>query len=248
MQLDIDDDQLKALLEEKKNHIGHSWKQAIMDCGSGVALLITSASADFSSKMSVQYDVVFHIILYPFSLFLVFLGVHRLILSLRSRDYNSKQLYNDILSLNKSKRHYSLVAIKNTYDKYPNKYLMYYDKKWKVYFFPKFKRNGTDTTNSIRNQLSAYLKIDEQFISVEFLTEEPNQKKFSEDGKIYKVYDHRYYKATINSFRESMKKDRFIIEGINFRWMTFQEMEGNANVRKKNSDVIQIFKTYLYNH
>lgn len=107
----------------------------------------------------------------------------------KSGYYNHKKLYQDILKLNTEKSQYSLIAIKNTFDEFPNKFLLYYDEDWKVDFFPAFKTVSNDEEN-IKDKLSKNLKVKRDKIIVTYLEEKSNQKKFSEKEKLDKVYDH----------------------------------------------------------
>lgn len=244
MNIIIDDEQLESLISKKKSHIGRSWVSGIVDAGSGVALFLTAIGTDLGDFFS---DGVKGLICYGaiiFGIVLFVLGICRIINNTGSRKYDYMSLYKDILVLNKDKHFYSLIAIKNTFDKFPNKFLVYYDEKWSVEFFPVFRTISNNDAENIRKKLSENLKIEINKIEVNFLREEPNQKKFSEDGKVYKVYDHRFYQAVIAEFPNNMKNDIFIIDGQKLKWMTFQEMRNNSNIMKKNKDVIDVFEQY----
>lgn len=182
MKLIIDDDLLKNLLEKKRSHIGSSWLQAIVNIGSGVAFLLTVWGTDLSKISGVihcQADILFDV----FGIVLILIGGYQLIMSVGSNHYNHKKLYQDILKLNKEQNRYSLVAIKNTFEEYSNKYLLYYDESWGVDFFPAFKTVSNDI-ESLKDRLSENLKVKRDKIEIVFLVEKTNQKKYSEEHKL----------------------------------------------------------------
>lgn len=175
------------------------------------------------------------------------MGILQLVKSIGKNHYDHQKLYQDILKLNKDKHLYSLVAIKNTFDEYSNKFLLYYDEEWQVEFFPAFRTVNNDVYNidNIKKRLSENLKIKADKIDVTFLIEKTNRTKPSAEDEIEKVYDHRYYQATISEFPDCLKESTTIIDGRRYIWMTFQDMKKNTNIMKKNKDIIQIFEEYI---
>lgn len=242
MKIIIDDDMLNTLLIRKKNCIGVSLFQAIVNSSSGIAFLLTVRGADLS-RISHDIGFDFEILCNLIGVAILSIGIFELILSIKSGYYNYEKLYQDILKLNTEKRQYSLVAIKNTFDEFPNKFLLYYDDDWKVDFFPAIRTVSNDEEN-IKDKLSKSLKIKRDKIFITFLVEKPNQKKYSEKDKLEKVYDHRYYQATIQEFYPELKRDSIVIDGIRYKWMTFIEMKNDKNIMKKNEDIIKEFEKY----
>lgn len=244
MNIIIDDEQLENLLVSKKKYIGGGWIQAVINIGSGVALFVTDIGADFGTTLPEILQKIIFFVAFLFAVFLIIVGIYQLSKNIGSQCYTCDNLYKDILILNKDKHLYSLIAIKNEFDAFPNKFLLYYDNVWNVYFFPCFQTVDNNEDN-IKQKLSSNLKIETtNIVNVKFLKEESNQKKWSQDGKIYKVYDHRFYQVTISEFPDNMKKDIFSIDGRKYKWMTFQEMRNNNNIKKKNEDVVEVFEKY----
>ncbi len=75
--------------------------------------------------------------------------------------YNHKKLGNEIVDLDQTAHHHSIVAIKDTFQKYPNRYLVYEDKTWNCRFFLNYPMQLTETQNVdfLKQKISGALKI-----------------------------------------------------------------------------------------
>ena len=135
---------------------------------------------------------------------------------------------------------HSIVAIKDTFNEYPNRFLLYYDARWKCYLFPNFKDNA-DNESFIKEGISNKLKVKADGIDMMFLTRK-RQQKYSESHKENRTYLHSVYKATIKKFPTAERTDEFDMDGVKYRWMSIPEMESDDRIQKVNSDVVQLVK------
>ena len=67
-----------------------------------------------------------------------------------------KQLMTDIKDLDEVTHSFSLVAIKNTFEEFPNQFLLYLDSKWDCWFFPNYatKEDEIENRENIIERLS----------------------------------------------------------------------------------------------
>lgn len=150
----------------------------------------------------------------------------------------------DIMNLNEVTHPFSIVAIRDTFNEYPNRFLLYYDTRWDCRFFPNYRTKAVEDENveNIRRRLSSELKVDADKISVSFCGERI-QRKYSESDKVMKSYDHRLYSAALPLSGE-LCKDDFIIDGKHFYWETVGQMYEDAQIRTKNLDVVSFVSDY----
>ena len=136
--------------------------------------------------------------------------------------------------------HHSIVAIKDTFQKFSNRYLVYEDKAWHCRFFLNYPTQlmEAQNVNFLKEKLSGTLKIPMEDME---LTKKGQalQQKYSERHQEMRVYDHVFYEAKISVFPESMKQRSFKQEGVTYYWMTIEEMKQDPDIQKKNLDVVQ---------
>ncbi len=143
--------------------------------------------------------------------------------------------------MNVIKHYHSLIALKDDYKEFSNKYLLYYDKDWKCWFFMNYKTNPDNNEKFIIEHLSNQLHIKKDKISLEYIAEE-FQTKYSVKEEHNKTYAHRLYKCNILSFPREIQKDEFCIDGIDYKWMSIAEMESDERIKEINSDVVSLVK------
>jgi predicted DNA-binding protein len=151
-----------------------------------------------------------------------------------------KNAITDFLNTKENTHDHSIVAIKDTFNEYPNRFLLYYDARWKCYLFPNFKDNA-DNESFIKEGISNKLKVKADGIDMMFLTRK-RQQKYSESHKENRTYLHSVYKATIKKFPTAERTDEFEVDGVKYRWMSIPEMESDDRIQKVNSDVVQLVK------
>ena len=65
-------------------------------------------------------------------------------------------LYDEMVANNEMEHPFSIVAIKDTFREFPNKYLLYYDNRWNCWFFFNFKtvENAEQNEASIKKGIA----------------------------------------------------------------------------------------------
>lgn len=235
----IDDTKVELLLEKHKNSIGVSsfeWFETIF---SGIFFIASNVFADYNTKYSLAIKTACIII----GLILVVRGVY-LVVDIIKNKYTHTDLYNDLKNLDQVTHPFSIVAIMDTFSEYPNRFLLYYDTRWDCDFFFSYKTQEHNNSQNIISRLSRELHIDPSYITVDFKTSRI-QSKFSESDKVDKIYEHKLYCAHIESFEDRLKQDCFDVDGKHYRWMTIEDMEHDANIQKKNLDVVALVKEFV---
>ncbi len=142
--------------------------------------------------------------------------------------------------LNELTSDHSIILIKNTFEEFPNRLLVYDDIRWNCELFLNYKDNPNNET-FIKEHLSSELKINQSEIQLVYKSQEI-QAKYSESSQKNKIYCHKFYVAKIENFPEHMKQNCFEIDGRKYFWKTIQELEENNNTLKKNGDIIEYVK------
>lgn len=132
---------------------------------------------------------------------------------------------------------HSIVLLRDTFQKFPNRYLVYQDEAWDCLFFPNYKDNPNNE-DFIKGHLSSELKIEKENISLKYLTQRIHQ-KYSVTHQEYRVYSHKFYLTSISSYPEKMRADSFEQDGRQYYWKTIDELRRDPDVQKKNSDILR---------
>lgn len=150
-----------------------------------------------------------------------------------------KQLMTDIKDLDEVTHPFSLVAIKNTFEEFPNQFLLYLDSKWDCWFFPNYatKEDEIENRENIIERISNELKVDKSSIEINLCGEETHMKYSPADGQ-KKCYYHKLYQASLPLGTEFHLKE-FEIEGKLYRWMSKEEMRKNNKIIEKNLEVVE---------
>lgn len=155
--------------------------------------------------------------------------------------------YKNIEKMDIIESHHSIAVIKDTYNKFSNRYLVYDDLRWNCLLFLNYKKvsdRKEEVEKSIKEHISRDLKINIADMEVKEVTSEI-QRKRSEPDKVEKNYFHTYYSAEIKEFPEKLKADSFEIDGRKYYWMTINELEQDKEVIEKNSDVLGVVKGFF---
>lgn len=233
MKLLIDKTQLELLLEKKKGNFKRNfdWAGTIF---AGITFIISAIFAEYPDKLSIP-GIVFKTISILLGAAFTIWGIIMLIKCVTNK-YSHIDLLNDIGNLNETQHLFSIVAVKDTFNKFPNRFLLYYDERWNCKFFFSFRTVDDDVTN-IKIRLSHELNIPENKIDTKYVANRIDR-KFSVSDQVVKTYNHSLYLATISEFTEILKQDQFVIDGKHFFWMTIPEMERDPEIQKKNLDVV----------
>lgn len=222
---------LKKLLESRKNHIGNSRRAEILNTAGAIGLLISAYPLDKGITRSIA--LAYGLFLLSFNLWGVWKALHD--------GYTHEKLLKEIQSLDLTPRKYSLVAIKDTFKEYPNRFLLYYDKSWGCPFLLNYKTRTGGNEGTIREALSHELKVDQKEIRLKKVAKRTYQKLSPEDG-IEKNYEHSLYLAEIADFPDTLKADSFIIDGKSFAWMSIEDMRQDTRIQEKNLDVVSMLR------
>lgn len=236
MQILIDKTKLNLLLEKKKNYIGN--EVTIDSIISAFSFLISSFFAEYKNYFGIPgmfYKVFFVLLGILFSGIVIGKSIYA-----KKNQYNYKDLLKDINALNEITHEHSIVVIKDTFNKFSNRYLVYKDLIWNCDFFPNYKTNENNE-NFIKEHLSNELKIVRDDINLKYVCKNISE-KYYERTKEIKIYDHRFYLAEIKNFNDLMKNCSFEIDGKIYYWKTINELELDREVIKKNSDILNVVK------
>lgn len=239
MQILIDDEKLNLLLETKKNFIGK--KVALDTVLSAVSLLISVAFASYEGVLG-GYGYVLKIIFVIIGIFFTFKSVVDVFKSIKN-NYTYQDLFEDINKLNEIAHNHSIVILKDQYNEFSNRFLVYYDERWNGKLFLNYKDNRNNE-DFIIDHLSRELKIDKSMIELEYITKEIHQ-KYSVSAKVNKIYCHKFYLASVKNFPEYMKEDSFEKDGKKYFWTTMQELENDKAVMDMNADIVSYVKKYF---
>lgn len=235
----IKDTELQLLLERKRKYIGKhvSWDLAL----TGLLFALPLIPTDFNELWGISGEIVKWVFV-SFGIIIFLIGAFQMLLTLpKNKQYNHMNLYQDIVKLEPPAKEHSLIAIKDTFNTYPNRYLLYYDKKWGCRFFPNFKTAQQENEISLIEHLSVMLHIPKDNIKLE-LKAERVQQKYSPHDEAVNIYHHKLYLATIASFPEIFHNNSFSIEDQKFYWMSVDQMLGDKNIQEKNLSVVSFVK------
>lgn len=164
---------------------------------------------------------------------------------IHKRPFDKDILYAQIAEANLMTEHpHSIVLIKDTFKENANRYLVYYDTRWKCKLFLNYSTLDSDVgsdENNIQKHLGMELKIDEKNIKGVFQFEKVHE-KFSVSAQETKCYRHRFYKYAITSFSEKLRQNSFEIDGRKYYWMSIAEMESDNRIMEVNDDIVKMVK------
>lgn len=234
--LNIDENQLKLLLEQKRKMLERKKYDGIGEIISSISLMITLILSDFS-QLTIIKPLYFKIIAWGISIVILAYGSYKLIRSIKI--YSIDQLYSEIADIDPKIEHpFNIIVIRNSRDN--GKYLVFRSKRWKCWLFPNYHcLNGnfskTKELKYINECIKRDLKISEE-IEFKYIGNKISE-KYSVGDKVRKKYNFHYFEAT-NMVIDFNNKRTFRFNGKNYRWMTLDHMYSNKNIVKKNGDVL----------
>lgn len=134
---------------------------------------------------------------------------------------------------------FSIVVIRDTFTEQSNRYLLYYDERWKLNMFLNYRTQKTEKENvaNIISRLSDDLQVSVQDVVVEFKGQKL-MKKYSVSDAVYKVYAHKLYFAVITKFPLNLQTDSFMIGNKKYSWWSMDDMKFDAGIKEHNLDVV----------
>ena len=235
----VNEVELRLSLEKHRDDIGHRY--GIADAFAGMVFAGQSLFASYFDLADIP-GVVWKYAFVTLGMVFAVRGVW----IARGKSFSHEMLLKEIIDMNEVTHPFSIVAIKDSYNDYPNRFLLYYDERWSCWFFPNYKTIPDDSSNAsnICEHLSAQLKLPVDSIRLELKGEAVHRKYSVSDDK-QKVYDHKFYSASIDSFLDTERCDQFSIDGIEYIWMSIADMEKNPVIQERNSDIVGYIKAYI---
>lgn len=238
MKLLIDKIKLQLLLEKKRDNIRskvEGWDLIL----TGVLFLISILCSEYKSVFGLSSETI-TVLATVFGIFITLWGVVKVFKSFRLR-YDHKLLFSDIENLNEILHRFSIVALKDDFNKYSNRFLLHYDTNWNCWFFFSFPTSDSANEEQIKNRMSNILKVDKNLIHLVHKSERL-QPKYSIKDSVNKVYQHSLYQAVMGAFSPEMEEDCFVLDGVSYKWMTIAEMEADDRIMEINKDVVSFVK------
>ena len=121
-----------------------------------------------------------------------------------------------------------------------NQYLQYFDERWNCWLFINCKLPNGDDSEAIKKEIQDKLKIDKNLIDARCVGYK-RHRKFSESAKKEKEYVHYFYDICLNT---RLNLDDFEIDGILYKWYTYEELMKDSRIQKVNGDVIGFMKEF----
>lgn len=95
-------------------------------------------------------------------------------------------------------------------------------------------------SQAIKEEIQNKLKIDKNLIEARCVGYK-RHRKFSESAKKEKEYVHYFYDIHLNT---RLNLDDFEIDGILYKWYTYEELMNDSRIQKVNGDVIGFMKEF----
>ena len=151
--LEIDETELKLLLEKRKKFINGSNFAEFGEIISGISLAITLLVTD-CSKITFMPSLYFELIVWAITASILGHGIYRLIVS-KKHSYSIKNLYDEVVDLDPKTEHsFNIVVFRNIHEK--GKYLLFYSKRWQCWLFPNYRcQDGKFDENAEIKQIKA---------------------------------------------------------------------------------------------
>lgn len=237
----LDDTKVQLLLEKHRDAIGVSNLECVETIFSGILFIVSNVLAEYNVNHYIE--ILIRLVCFLVGLTLIGRGVYLIMKNLKNK-YCHIDLYKDLQELDQITHPFSIIAIMDTFNAYPNRFLLYHDERWNCDFFFNYRTKDCGNSQNIIEHLSRDLHIDSSKISLDFKTVHVYE-KFSESDQEKKLYEHRLYCATISEFTNLLMQDRFEIDGKYCKWVSIANMEKDEHIRKKNMDVVELVKEYI---
>ena len=233
----LDQEQLRLLLKSNASKIGNTngWEPFI----TAFIFFISSAFATYQ-PWSIFSAGIFKGLVVVISCILMIRGIY---LAVKDRKYTYMDLYTEMKNQNQIKHPFSIVVVKNEFEQYPDRFLVYYDSRWKCRLFLNFRtqQDMTENEEKIKRGLSNDLQVNMSDIKIDYKNTYLH-KKFSYSDQCEKWYEHTIYQAHISHMPETEQRDSFVINGRQYHWMSLPEMERDQIMMEKNSDIVSFVK------
>ena len=105
---------------------------------------------------------------------------------------------------------------------------------------PSFNSDYVVIIKNYKNNQDWFVKIDKNLIEARCVGYK-RHRKFSESAKKEKEYVHYFYDIHLNT---RLNLDDFEIDGILYKWYTYEELMNDSRIQKVNGDVIGFMKEF----
>ena len=235
--LNIDENQLKLLLEKRKKELERPKYSGVGEIISSVSLIITLALSDFSHLVIVK-PLYFKIIAWSIALFILLYGIFTFIKSIIST-YSVNQLYSEISDIDPKIEHpFNIVVIRNCSQS--GKYLVFKSKRWNCWLFPNYHCsdsafNKAKELRCVKEFVKRDLNLSPE-INLTYIGDKISE-KFSVGDKLMKKFHFYFFQASdISTSFDNKRTVRF--NGKRYCWKTLDQMYSSKNIVKKNKDVL----------
>lgn len=238
--LNIDENKLRLLLEEKRTLIEKKRYDGIGDIISSISLMITLMLSDFS-QITIIKPLYFKIIVWGIAIVILAYGSYVFKNSINI--YSINQLYSEIADIDPKIEHpFNIVVIRNGLN--TGKYLVFKSRRWKCWLFPNYHcvdeifNEGKELRN-LKKCIKRDLKISKE-IKLKYMGNKISE-KYSVGDKVNKKYNFHYFEVTsiITDFND---KRTFRCNGKEYCWKTLDQMYADKNIVKKNRDVLDYIR------
>ena len=235
MDLIIEKRDLKILLDEYRENIGnYKCKEQAMNF---FAIVFALFSSEFKNLWVIKKEWIFigYII---YTIYILYECVVSIVKS-KTNNITSDKLLDKIAELDSKTHNHTILMIKDKFNDFSNRYLLYNDVRWDSMLFLNKKTLQDRETHeeNITRYISDKLHVDKENIDIEFKTEQVHT-KYSKSADVYKKYRHQFYEINILEFPEQLKNNSFEIDGTEYKWMTLREMWMDEKIVKDNSDIV----------
>ncbi len=235
--LNIDENQLKLLLERKRKLLERPKYSGLGEIISSISLVITLTISDFS-HLTIIKPLYFKIIAWGISIAILVYGIYTFIKSI-TEIYSVDQLYSEIADIDPKIEHpFNIIVIRNNRES--GKYLVFKSERWNCWLFPNYHcLNGvfskTKELRYIQECMKRDLNMSEE-INFKYIGNKISE-KYSFGDKVRKKYNFHYFQST-DIASDFDNKRTFRCNGKKYCWKTLDQMYSDRNIIKKNKDVL----------
>lgn len=235
--LNIDEKQLRLLLERKKGILERPKYSGMGEIISSVSLIVTLVLSDFSNITFVK-PLYFKIIAWIIAITVLVYGIFTFIKSLVDT-YSVDQLYSEIAGIDPKMEHpFNIVVIRNSCQK--GKYLVFKSKRWNCWLFPNYHCSTSvfskeEELKNVKDNIKRDLNVSEEF-NLTYLGDETSE-KYSVGDKFVKKFHFFYFEVSDLKIDFSYKRT-FRCNGKRYCWKTLDKMYSSKDIVKKNKDVL----------
>lgn len=239
--LNIDETQLKLLLEKKRKQLEKPKYDGIGEIISSISLFITLSLADFGNLKLIK-PLYFKIIAWGIAIIVLLYGLYKIIKSIAGA-YSVYKLYSEIADIDPKIEHpFSIIVIRNNSES--GKYLLFKSKRWKCWLFPNYHCsndifNKAEEVRYIKGCLKRDLDISNEF-DLKYIGNEISE-KYSVGDQMQKKYNFHFFQAVDITINNNNKRP-FRYNGKKYCWKTLDQMYSNKNMRRKNKDVLDYIR------